>query len=163
MTLDDTDDVVRWRNDPAVIGYLFSDDAPTHASHAQWLEKTIARDDRQDFIIVECDTQRSIGTISLSDIDRRNSRAEYGILIGEPDARGKGSAYAASQLILDYAFKELNLHRVYLHVFIENFYAIRLYERLGFQIEGTLRQHVCKRGVFRDVYAMAILADEWRR
>ena len=163
MTLDDTVDVVRWRTDPAVIDYLFGDDAPTRASHEQWFEKMMARGDRHEFIIVERDTQRSIGAINLSDMDRRNSRAEYGILIGEPDARSKGFAYAASELILDYAFKELKLHRVYLYVFSDNSAAIKLYAQLGFQIEGTLHQHICKHGTFCDVYVMAILADEWRR
>ena len=160
MTIDDADDVVRWRNDPFVIDHLFDDKPPTRTVHVQWFEKMIARSDRHEFIIVERDTQRSIGTIGLSDIDHANQRAEYGILIGEANARGKGYAHEASELILDYALNELKLHRVYLYVFADNSAAIKLYEQLGFQIEGTLRGHVCKRGVFRDVITMAILDHE---
>jgi len=160
MTINDADDVVRWRNDPFVIDHLFDDKPPTRADHVQWFQKMIVRSDRHEFIIIERATQRSIGTIGLSDIDRTNRRAEYGILIGASDARGKGYAHEASELILAYAFNELKLHRVFLHVFTDNLAAIKLYKQLGFQIEGILRGHVCKRGVFRDVIAMAILDHE---
>lgn len=153
----DATDVVRWRNDPFVIEHLFGDEPPTLDSHARWFEQLQTRGDRQEFIIIERASERSIGTIGLSSIDWKHRRAEYGILIGEADARGKGYAREASVLILDYAFTELHLHRVYLLVFADHVAAQSLYQRLGFQIEGTLRDHVCKRGVFRDVIEMAIL------
>jgi UDP-4-amino-4,6-dideoxy-N-acetyl-beta-L-altrosamine N-acetyltransferase len=157
MTIGDAPDVVRWRNDPFVSEHLFGDGPPTLDSHVQWFEQMQARGDRQEFIIVERATGRAIGTIGLSAIDRGHRRAEYGILIGEAEARGQGYAREASQLLLEYAFNELQLHRVYLLVFADHMSALGLYVHLGFQIEGTLRGHVFKRGVFRDVIEMAIL------
>ena len=161
MQAADADDVVRWRSNPAILQELFADEPPTCNGHLRWLVEIEKRGDRHEFIIVERVTGRSIGTIGLSDIDRQNSRAEYGILIGEPDAHGKGYGREASELILRYAFAELELHRVYLHVFADNVAAIRLYERAGFRLEGTLRQHALKRGLFRDVIVMALLKDQW--
>lgn len=155
----DTGDVVRWRSTPDILAQMFADEPPTRETHLRWLAGIQARGNRQEFVIVECATGRSIGTIGL-EIDKRNRRAEFGILIGEPDARGKGYAHEAGELILRYAFDDLKLHRVYLEVFADNGPAIRLYEALGFRREGTLRRHALKRGVFRDVLVMAIVKSD---
>lgn len=151
--------VVRLRSDPDVQAQLFSERPPTVAEHLRWLADVDARGDRHEFMIVERTSGQSVGTIGLSRIDPRHRRAEYGVLIGEPGARGKGLASEASRLLLDYAFRTLGLVRVYLHVFADNAAAVRLYERVGFLREGLLRRHVYKGGRFRDVVAMAAVRD----
>src|SRR5262245_38986491 len=160
MGRQDAEDVVRMRAEPEVQAQLFSERPPTLAEHLQWLADMEARGDRHEFMIVERASGRSVGTIGLSHIDRVNRRAEYGVLIGEPDARGKGLAAEASRLLLAYAFGTLALRRVYLHVFARNSDALRLYRRVGFQTEGVLRQHIRKGCEFLDVTVMAALADE---
>ena len=155
----DAADVVRLRSDPDVQAQLFSERPPTVAEHLRWLADVDARGDRHEFMIVERTSGRSVGTIGLSRIDPTHRRAEYGVLIGEPGARGKGLASEASRLLLDYAFRTLGLVRVYLHVFADNAAAVRLYERVGFLREGLLRRHVYKGGRFRDVVAMAAVRD----
>jgi UDP-4-amino-4,6-dideoxy-N-acetyl-beta-L-altrosamine N-acetyltransferase len=157
MSREDAADVVRMRAEPEVQTQLFSARPPTMAEHLRWLADVEARGDRHDFMIVERASGRSIGTIGLSHIDRVNGRAEYGVLIGEPGARGKGLAAEASRLLLAYAFGTLKLRRVYLHVFARNADALRLYRRVGFQPEGVLRQHVRKGDEFLDVAVMAVL------
>jgi len=157
MLLADTDDVIRMRSEASVLSQLFSAAPPTREEHLGWLERIQKQEDRQEFVIVERRTGRTIGTIGLSNIDRRHQRAEFGILIGASDARGKGFALEASQLLLDYAFNKLGLHRIYLFVFPENEAAIQLYQKLGFQQEGLLHQHVFKDDRFRDVVVFALL------
>ena len=154
----DTEAVLRWRARPDVVAQLFSERAPTRDEHLAWLARLRERDDREEFVIVERATGRSIGTIGLSAIDRRDGRGEYGILIGEPDARGRGLAAEASRLLLEHAFDVLGLHRVYLHVLADNVRALVLYEALGFQREGLLRDHARKDGRFRDVVVMGLLS-----
>ena len=156
----DTDAVVHMRSEPSVLAQLFSDEPPTREGHLRWLAAVRARGDRQEFMIVDRASGRSVGTIGLSQIDRKHQRAEYGVLIGEADARGKGLASEASRLLLDYAFTTLGLNRVYLHVFPENEAAVRLYERVGFEREGLLRRHLYKNGRFRDVIVMAVVRGE---
>jgi len=157
MSREDAADVVRMRADPEVQAQLFSGRPPTIEEHLRWLADVEARGDRHEFMIVERTSGRSVGTIGLSHIDRVNRRAEYGVLIGEPDARGKGLAAEASRLLLAYAFGTLGLRRVYLHVLARNEDAVRLYRRVGFQPEGVLRQHVRKGDEFLDVAVMAVL------
>jgi UDP-4-amino-4,6-dideoxy-N-acetyl-beta-L-altrosamine N-acetyltransferase len=157
MSREDAADVVRMRADPAVQAQLFSRRPPTIEEHLRWLADMEVRGDRHEFMIVERPSGRSVGTIGLSHIDRVNRRAEYGVLIGEPDARGKGLAAEASRLLLAYAFGTLGLRRVYLHVLARNEDALRLYRRVGFRPEGVLRQHVRKGDEFLDVAVMAVL------
>ena len=155
----DAADVVRLRSDPDVQAQLFSERPPTVAEHLRWLADVDARGDRHEFMIVERTSGRSVGTIGLSRIDPTHRRAEYGVLIGEPGARGKGLASEASRLLLDHAFRTLGLGRVYLHVFSDNEAAVRLYERVGFLREGLLHRHVYKGGRFHDVVVMAAVRD----
>ncbi len=162
MGPEDAADVVRLRSDPDVQAQLFSERPPTVDEHLRWLADVEARGDRHEFMIVERTSGRSVGTIGLSHVDRTHRRAEYGVLLGETGARGKGLASEASRLLLDYAFRTLGLVRVYLHVLADNEAAVRLYERVGFVREGLLRRHVYKRGRFHDVIVMAAVRNHDR-
>lgn len=55
---------------------------------------------------------------------------------------------------MNFCFQHLNLHRIYLHVFESNKRAIRCYEKAGFAIEGTLRDHHFAKGKYEDVLIM---------
>jgi RimJ/RimL family protein N-acetyltransferase len=66
------------------------------------------------------------------------------------------------RLALDYAFSELNLHRVQLTVFAYNARAIALYEKLGFVREGVYREFLHRDGVRYDMYLYGLLRREWR-
>ena len=74
---------------------------------------------------------------------------------------GKGIGKAALSLILEYAFSELNLHRVFLNVFSFNKRAIKLYEKMGFMHEGVLRQAFYRAGDWHDIVIMSILKNEY--
>jgi RimJ/RimL family protein N-acetyltransferase len=77
-----------------------------------------------------------VGLIGLLQIDKVNRKAEYYITVGETSYKQKGIATKATKAILDYAFTHLNLHKVYLTVDAKNERAIRLYEKVGFKLEG---------------------------
>ena len=64
-------------------------------------------------------------------------------------------------LILRFAFNELNLHRVQLTVFEYNDRAVAVYERLGFQREGVYREALYRDGVRYDMYLYGLLRREW--
>lgn len=98
-----------------------------------------------------------LGSVYIRDIDRTHHKAEYGIFIGEPDARGRGIGTAAAKLMLRYCFEEEKLHRVYLRAFADNLQAVRSYEKAGFVREGLLREDVCIDGEYRDIIWMAAL------
>ena len=105
---------------------------------------------------------RPVGTIGLFDLDHVNGSAGLGIQVGSVGDRGRGYGSAMLRALLSFAFDQLRLERVWLDVFDFNPGARRVYERVGFQLEGTLRHAIFRDGRHADVHRMAILADEWR-
>ena len=82
------------------------------------------------------------------------------IRIAGVEDRRKGFGTDATRLLLSYAFQDLNLRRVYLHVLSDNHQAIRVYEEVGFKLEGTLKQHCFIGGRYKDLLIMSILKGE---
>ena len=81
--------------------------------------------------------------------------------IGVKNLHGKGIGLEIRKLLLDYAFLELGLNKVYAYVWKENKPMIKLNEKVGFQIEGLLREDVLSHGEKRDRHVMGILKEEY--
>jgi RimJ/RimL family protein N-acetyltransferase len=128
---------------------------------AQRLSPDQADPNRLEFHIRTLADDHLIGFIALHSVEWNNGAAQLAVGIGEPDYRGKGYGTDALQLILRFAFHELNLYRVGLDVIASNLRAIRTYERLGFQHEGRMRDAVLRDGRRTDRIIMGLLRDEW--
>jgi diamine N-acetyltransferase len=107
----------RWANDFAGLHTLGASIRPmTQEGEAAWYERAATAHNEVSFTIYERQTWTPIGNTSLMAIDERNRKAEYGILIGEPSARGKGYGTETTRLMLDYGFTALGLHNILLIV-----------------------------------------------
>lgn len=157
MTYEDTDLVVKWRNTDAVRKNFIYQALFTRESHENWIRTKVETGEVAQMIICEAGTDKPVGSVYIRDIDRNHQKAEYGIFIGEEDARGKGYGTSAARLMIRYSFEELGLHRLFLRVYADNQQAIRSYEKAGFEKEAYLREDVCIDGVFRDIVLMGIL------
>lgn len=133
----------------------------TEEKWQKWLEEQEAKPDVYLFAIRPLESDDLIGWIELDTIQWNNRNVWLGIGIGETGQRGKGIGQEAMCLLLDFAFFELNLHRVQLSVFEYNQPAIRLYERLGFVREGTYREYIHRDGRHYDMYLYGLLDREW--
>lgn len=129
----------------------------------QWvLEKILNNQSEIYLAICLAENGLMIGYVSLSDIDYRNSRAEWtGIVIGEKEYRGQGYATQAIYLLLEYAFEELGLHRVSGTWLPENKVSLFGARMMGFRQEGVLRDYVFKGGKRHDLVVMSILKAEF--
>ena len=115
-----------------------------------------------DFAIETVSEGKCIGTVGLDEIHWAAGYAWAGIALGERDYMGRGYGTEAMQLLLRFAFDELNLHRVQLSAFEFNHRAIRSYEKCGFKHEGSERSSMSKEGQRWDLVNMGILQSEWR-
>lgn len=157
MTREDTDNIVRWRNSDAVRRNFIYQELFTPEGHEHWIETQVETGRVVQMIICDLAADRPLGSVYIRDIDRQHHKAEYGIFIGEADARGRGIGTAAARLMLRYCFEEEGLHRVYLRALAENQQAIRSYEKAGFTREGLLRDDVCIDGKYRNIVWMSAL------
>ncbi len=104
-----------------------------------------------------------IGFVVIHSIEWNNRVGSLAIGIGDTNYQNKGYGSEALQLILRYAFHELNLHRVGLDVIGYNSLAIRAYEKVGFIEEGRLRSAIYRDGRYSDRILMGILRSEWEQ
>ena len=111
------------------------------------------------FTVYEKATSRPVGQAYLCDIQPRT--AEFGIVIGERDAQGRGIGTEATRLVLDYAFTVLGLHNVMLKVVEYNFAGRRAYEKAGFKEMGRRRQVKWMNGKLWDFVYMDCISTEF--
>ena len=155
---------LHWFNDPEVTRYMLRGAFPTTVESQTEFFRDVASGSVSDIVlaIVTRDGDRHVGNIGLHRIDWQNRYAEYGVVIGERDFWGQGIGTEATRLICGHGFDRLNLHRIWLGVFSEHQAAIRMYERVGFKVEGTLREEILRGGKYSDKVVMGLLAEEFR-
>lgn len=127
----------------------------------QWLDERHRNQNAFLFGVRLHEGDELIGVIELDGILWNHQVGWLSIGIGAARHRGRGYAAEALRLVLDFAFRELNLHRVQLTVFSYNVPAITLYERLGFQREGAYREFLHRDGQRLDMYLYGLLRHEW--
>ena len=120
----------RWINDLGTGRTLGLSPLPmTSEKEQDWYDRQSKAEDDVPFTIYEKETLRPIGNTGLHGVDYRNRSATFGILIGEPECRGKGYGTETTRLMLDYAFTALGLHNVMLTVFEFNSAGMGFQER----------------------------------
>lgn len=128
-------------------------------SAEQW-RKRLAEPPEGLFSLVACvEHNEVVGHLGLHTFPHRPRRRHVG-QIGmavRDDWQGQGIGTALMQAAIDLADKWLNLTRLELEVFTDNAPAIRLYEKFGFTIEGTLVDFAFRDGQYVNTYLMARL------
>lgn len=123
------------------------------------ISKILKENLNMHFAIVN-DTDEYLGTISLKNISWKNGTAEFAISTRKK-SHGKGYAKIATTMLLNKAFYEYGLQRIYLNVLSDNIAAIRLYEHCGFKYEGEWKNHLFLRNNYVSLKWYAILRDEF--
>ncbi len=155
----------RWMQDTEC--WRLQDSYPPRSFSSRQIKEWIEKDFEKDLISVVPFTVRTladdrmIGDVGLFDIHWTHGDAFVGIGIQERELWGKGYGTDAMQVMLRYAFTELNLHRISLFVFSYNPRAIRSYEKSGFVVEGRVRGAMNREGQRHDFIYMGILREEW--
>ncbi len=102
-----------------------------------------------------------VGGTGLHRINWQSRSCEWGIFIGDPSDWNQGFGREIARRMLRYAFMDLNLNRVMLHVNANNDGGVKCYEAAGFVREGVLRQDAFIDGAYVDRIVMSVLRDEW--
>jgi len=149
-----------WRNTPENRRFFFSPFLINPGGQRKWYEDLFADRNRVILMIDTLDGQ-TVGMLGLDKIDWRIGEAESGIYLLDPEERGKGYAEEAGLLMINYAFEELNLRRLYAIIYDFNQGVIELCKFFGFEQEGILREAAYTGGKFHDKVIMGLLREEW--
>ncbi len=152
-----------WQEDTLYLRLLDADPAfpRSRIQLTEWLQSQRKSSNSYLFGIRMLDNPRLIGHVELSSILWNQGTAWLGMAIGDAAFRGKGLGTEALRLVLDFAFFELNLHRIQLTVFSYNEHAIHVYERVGFRREGAFREFLRRDGRRYDMLLYGLLRSEW--
>jgi diamine N-acetyltransferase len=150
-----------WINQPDQVHWNSAYRPVSETDHRAWFENVRKRNDVAIFAIRTGSDNRLIGSCQLRSIDPVHRQAELQIRIGDVTQRGHGYGTEAVRQLLRFAFRDLNLHRVYLNVFAHNTAAIRAYEKAGLRREGLLREAAHIDGRYVDVVIMGVLRPEF--
>lgn len=130
----------------------------SESDHETWVEQMMEKQTNLViFVVEERISGMAIGTCQLLNIDWINRSAELQIRIGDSKFLGRDCESQAVNLLRQFGFSDLNLHRIYLHVFSTNLRAIKTYENCGFVHEGTLKEAAHIDGRWIDFKIMTFL------
>ena len=161
----DLSTINKWRNNPDLIQKL---GAPFRYINLEvdqnWFQSYMNnRSTAVRCAIVDSSDDMIIGLVSLVSINHLNQSAQFHIMIGGAENRGKGAGSFATKTMLEHAFFNLNLQRVKLEVLDDNKEAQHLYEKCGFVFEGKKRKACYKNGRFVDTLVYSILKEEYKK
>lgn len=142
MTIEDTNDIVRWRNKDYVRKNFLYQELFTPETHLNWIKTKVDTGEVVQFVIVEKENDRAVGSVYLRDIDQAEKTAEYGVFIGEEEALHKGYGSECARLVTDYANKEMGLKKLFLRFVDGNIAAKKSYEAAGFKETGKFEYNV---------------------
>ncbi|MBB6697410.1 GNAT family N-acetyltransferase [Clostridium algidicarnis] len=108
-----------------------------------------------NFAIEDIKTKMYIGGCGIQNVNWLTRVALVGIMIGDKDYLGKGYGTDAMKVLMNFIFKDMNIHKIRLSTFSFNIRAQKSYEKCGFKVEGILKDEVFKDGKYYDEIVMA--------
>ena len=150
---------VNWLNDPKVNRFMNSGGNYT----LNMLEEYLLNVEKKKIFawaIYIKNENKHIGNIKIDPINYKHAFGDYGIMIGDKSQWGRGFAREASELVIKFCFKKLQLRKINLELISEHIYALKLYNDIGFKVEGIFKNHFKFEMGYSDSIRMAIFNSE---
>ena len=155
-------DYFDWLNDREVTKFLDSGIFPNTVEKMEEYYRGIALSENNVmFAIIEKETDKHIGNIKLGPINWVIRLASLGIMIGDKGCWGKGYASEAIRLVVDYAFKRLNLHKVTAGIAAIHEASVKAFQKAGFVVEGTAKSQFFLDGEYCDSLYLGVTKDDF--
>lgn len=150
----------RWASDPDIRRDVGLRQAPSREHTEAWVRRA-----EQDPAILPLAIYRGgehVGNVVLDRIDTFVQSGRLSIYLGSLSVRGAGVGRTAVYLACREGFQQLDLHKIWLTVHTRNTAAINTYTRLGFRLEGILRDEFWLDGQRADLLYMGLIRDEYQ-
>lgn len=159
LALQDIEMVRNWRNSPEVSSYMYNETFITEEQQLNWYNK-VSNDPSSFYWIIEYNS-KSIGLVSITDINKTLNSCYWAFYLGDTTTRGGGIGAKVEYNILELVFFQLKLNKLRCEVFVSNQKVIKMHEKFGFRREAYYREHCMKNNEKLDVVGLAILKSEW--
>ncbi len=127
----------------------------------EYLDRMLGSMQDRLFVIELVADGRIVGTCGIHEYDRHNDNGRMGLLIFRTRHRASGYGSEATELLMHFAFTELELHKLYVRILVTNEIARAHYLKLGFKQEGVMREEYKLGGVYHDMILFSLLKNEW--
>lgn len=164
FNLSDAPDIYSIRSDPKVMQYMDDDFHQSLQESENFISSNLeayAKKEKLFWALVEKSSHHFIGDFSFWRIDRKNARAEIGYTL-KPAFWGNGFMKEAMRVLIDFSFRELNLHSIEANVNPKNENSKKVLTALAFQKEAYFRENYFFNGVFLDSEIYSLLESDFR-
>ncbi|OGN06498.1 MAG: hypothetical protein A3B86_03565 [Candidatus Yanofskybacteria bacterium RIFCSPHIGHO2_02_FULL_38_22b] len=156
LKLGDVNYIMTWVNDHEIVKNLQHFDKKfTRKDEEKYVKKIL--NSKNDFVFsFFTKNEEYIGQGGIHQIAWENKLGRLSIII-KREHWNKGYAQEILPALVNYAFKELKLHKIWLMHWKENKKAGHLYKKLGFIKEGVLKDEYFWQGKYHDIIRMAVI------
>ncbi len=151
-----------WLADPEVTRYLGGGLGAFSVEQEEMYFKAMAESKDDVLWVIEAEG-RAIGSTRIAQIDWHNGHGHTGTFIGDKSAWRKGYGSETMALRTEYAFRQLNLHKLSTGAFMENEPSKHALLKAGYREVGIERQHFWRDGRWHDRWLAEVLREEWER
>lgn len=148
---------VKWMNHPNIYSFMHYDIPVLLENTISWYQKNIENSNRIDVVFEENSEIVAMG--GLTRIDTVSKKAELYILVN-PFLHSKGIGTKATRLLCKYGFENLNIEKIFLVTNESNLAAQKVYEKIGFKLEGRLRKETIVNNQIEDRLYYGLFANE---
>lgn len=167
ITLNDTPLILKWRNTPAILEHCFTKEPITEESHSRFFQENILTGKYKQFIVERIDDDfsiisYSIATIYLKDIDNLNHRCQLCLFTSSDSEWNHKSQILAIKLVLEKAFNEYGMHKVYSYVLEKYQNEADILLQAGFKKECQLiNESLDNKGQYENVIRLSIFKNNY--
>ena len=157
--------IVKWRNSNVVRNHCFDKRLITEESNLEFYKEFVEKGKYKQFIVERIDdavgaASYAIATVYLKDMDITNKRCELCIFTSNDEEWNSESQELAINIIINKAFEEYGIHKIYTYVFVDNENEITLMKKCGFKIESLMeKEAIDLSGNYKDVYRLIIINE----
>ncbi len=153
---EDLETIVKWRNDKNIMKYNTQFILLNMEHQKKWYN-SISKKDSDRIMFLFKYGKDIVGIGGLIHLDKENKNADIAIIIGKTEMHRKGLGTKALQLLVDYGFHKMKLHRIGAEIFEYNTISLNLFEKLNFKEEGILTDALWRFGRWWNIYKYSII------
>lgn len=154
------DIIFKWRNEPFIREVMYNSDLLQWENHMDWFNLLL--NDNSRLLKILYYDNIPYGSANFRLIDKESKVGEWGFYIGEKNAP-KGMGTILAYMMLTFLFEDMKVRKICAEVLDFNTISLRFHEKVGFQKDGVLREHIFKNDRYCDIHLYSIFIEDWKQ